>query len=222
MKPIVLFGGTYDPVHYGHVTMAFGATPLLLEKIILLPAGNPYQRGRLPFASGEDRVAMLELAFKGFPAPVEIDPRELARQGPTYTIDTLLEMRREVGPEQSLVWLMGSDAFAKLDTWHRWQELFTLAHFAVLHRKSEPPALTVASGALQVFLRDRNKPHRTLDTPAGNYVFLPTNVPDISSTDIRARIAKHESIRELVQDAVCDYIEQHKLYRSEEKNQVGH
>ncbi len=218
MKPIVLFGGTFDPVHRGHVAMIECAREgLAPEQMVVLPAGNPYQKGRMPFASPPQRAAMLRLACETIP-DVSIDTREFDRTGPTYTLDTLREWRAERGDAVPLIWLLGGDAFARLDSWHAWRTLFTLAHFAILLREGEPHPFTVASAYLKDELVHRQNHATQLATSsAGGYAILDAAIPPISSTAIRARRARGESIRELVPDAVCDYIEQHELYLSGEQ-----
>ena len=218
MNPIALFGGTFDPVHYGHLALARAAfTQLELQKLLLLPAGNPYQKGRLPFASGEHRVNMLRLAFQ-HDADMAIDERELRRKGATYTFDTLVELRAEYGATASLVWLIGGDAFAKLDSWHRWQELFGLAHFAVIDRPSHRLEIADVSAELRKEIDARVA--GLLDThtsPCGAVVILGMAPPPISSTELRARLNVQQTIRGLAPDGVCDYIERHKLYGPEER-----
>ena len=118
MKSLLLFGGTFDPIHYGHTAMAAEALKeTSASKLVVFPAGNPYQKGRLPIASGEHRAEMLRLAFVKS-ADVSIDTRELTRQGATFTVDTLRELRQEYGDAAALIWLIGGDAFARLDGWH--------------------------------------------------------------------------------------------------------
>ncbi len=223
LNPIALFGGTFDPVHYGHLGLARSAfTQLELQKMLILPAGNPYQKGRLPFASGVHRVNMLKLAFSssaGVDADIEIDERELHRTGATYTFDTLIELRAKYGKDASLIWLIGADAFARLDSWHRWDELFGLVHFAVIDRPSH--RLEISDGApefrAEVDMRI-NGLLATHQSPCGSVVILGMAPLPISSTDIRHKLAHGESVRELTPDAVCDYIEQNKLYQSKENN----
>ncbi len=185
--------------------------------MVLLPAGNPYQKGRLPLASAEHRLNMLRLAFAD-DAGTEIDDRELRRPGPTYTCDTLIELRAKYGKAVSLVWLIGADAFARLDTWHRWDELFALTHFAVIDRPTHRLQIADASAALRAEMEARLagmlETHRA---PAGAIVVLGMAPPPVSSTDIRTRVRAGQSIRGLAPDAVCDYIEQHQLYRPEER-----
>jgi len=193
--PVLLFGGTFDPVHNGHVEMARAAhAELSLTELILIPAGNPWQRGRLPIASGEARLTMLRLAFG---AEAHIDVRELHRAGPTYTVETLTELRKE-RPDCEWHWLIGSDAFARLGTWHRAAELPRLAKFVVAARAGEgvaPPSMLAPDG----------------------YRVLQAAPPPVSSTVIRERRSSGKSIRGFAPDAVCDYIEQNKLYLSSEK-----
>ena len=214
---MVFFGGTFDPVHLGHVAMARAAlAELNLERLIVLPAGNPYQRGRTPFASPEHRVEMLRLAF-GDDANISIDERELVRnktrEGPTYTFDTLTEMRSLHGPDIPFVWLIGSDAFAKLDTWHQWQGLLLLTNFAVIMRGGVESVIGMrAEFAAEMAPRKLN-----LGSPlpaSGGWIPLKTSPPPISSTAVRAAIAHHESIRAMVPASVCDYIDQYNLYQS--------
>ncbi|MEQ1519360.1 MAG: nicotinate-nucleotide adenylyltransferase [Usitatibacteraceae bacterium] len=216
MKSILLFGGTFDPVHNGHVAMAYDAlTETGTSQLTILPAGNPYQRGRAPLASAEQRKTMLELAFAGA-ASVSFDFRELERNGPTYTVDTLRELRQVHGERSSLIWLVGGDAFARLDRWHEWQSLFSLANFAVAVRQGEPHPADALSHALAEHLVNRQtEPSALRFSPAGEYAVLTAEVPRVSSTDIRARCANHQSIRGLAPDSVCDYIERHRLYAHE-------
>lgn len=218
LKPIALFGGTFDPVHNGHAAMVQGAFEQLdMERVMVLPAGNPYQRGHLPLASAQHRVAMLALAF-ATSRRITIDKRELNRIGPTYTVHTLLELRRELGDAVPLIWLIGADAFSRLDTWHRWEELFGLCHFAVSRRGGELPAPASGNAQFAAALKTRAGSIDTMaETPAGSIATLAIDPPDVSSTEIRRRRACGESLRGLVSDAVCDYIEQYKLYLTEGK-----
>jgi nicotinate-nucleotide adenylyltransferase len=217
-KPLALFGGTFDPVHLGHAAIVQGAFARLgIERLIILPAGNPYQRGHLPLASAAHRVAMLKLAF-AHAHGISIDQRELNRIGPTYTVPTLRELRRERGDTLPLIWLIGADAFSRLDTWHRWQELFDLCHFAVVRRAGEMPSAAAFSPALAGMLSTRRADAAALAaTPCGHVAELAIEPPPVSSTEIRRRRAAGESLRGLVADAVCDYIEQHKLYLTDGK-----
>ncbi len=219
MKQILLFGGTFDPVHNGHVAMTAAAMAESgASRLTLLPAGNPYQRGRLPIASALHRTAMLKIAFAETAdvSAAAIDTRELARAGPTYTIDTLRELRKALGDNVALTWLIGGDAFARLDSWHEWQTLFTFANFAVAIRQTEPHPMQLASAALKRYLANRQKEVSSLgESSGGNYAMLAGAIPPFSSTDIRSRLKNQQSIRGLAPDGVCDYIEHHKLYEQE-------
>ena len=210
----MLFGGTFDPVHCGHVAIAAAAAATFSpQKLIVLPAGNPYQRTHLPMAGNQDRVAMLSAALGLGATKVVIDKRELNRTGPTYTVDTLQEIRQELGESVPLIWLIGSDAFSKLDSWHHWQNLFELTHFAVVLRPGEPSIESAASSALTAEIKQRQTTAAGLhEQPAGQIVTLGIAPPEVSSTMIRARCQNGESIRGLVPATVCDYIEHHKLY----------
>ena len=117
--PLALLGGTFDPVHYGHLRLADDVrTGLALSEIRLVPAGHPPHRGK-PHASATDRLAMLDLACREFPA-LTIDPREIRRGGKSYTVLTLGELRSE-NPHRPLAWIVGADALAGLPQWHRWR-----------------------------------------------------------------------------------------------------
>jgi nicotinate-nucleotide adenylyltransferase len=215
---LALFGGTFDPPHNAHIEVARAAfsseTQLQANALRIVPVGSPYQRGRAAYANADDRVAMLNLAFKDWPN-VTIDSRELTRQGPTYTVDTLTELRAELGKTLPMAWLIGSDAFAKLDTWHRWRELFDLAHFAVISR----PGFTFSniSIALDTEIASRQCPADQLEnSPCGKWALLNLAPAAISSTEIRRHVAAGESVRGFVPDAICDYIAKHHLYHSQE------
>ena len=136
MSAVGLFGGTFDPVHFGHLRLATElAEAFHLEKVIFLPAGLPYHRGRAAHASNEQRLTMLKLVTAR-DARFDVDDRELRRDCNTYTYDTLREIRLERGPHVPLVFLTGSDAFAQIDTWNRWTELFDLAARSFLEHAS--------------------------------------------------------------------------------------
>ena len=180
-----ILGGTFDPVHNAHLAMARAALDeLKLEKILFMPTGAP--RYRHPaVASGEHRVAMLKLALDG-ESRYEIDARELAPGASGYTVDTLRELRLELGADTPLWLLMGADQYAKLDSWHRPEDVKRLAAIAVFARPGSPTPRDVKTIALEAM--------------------------KISSTEIRGRAARGEDIAPLVPPPVAEYISRHRLY----------
>jgi nicotinate-nucleotide adenylyltransferase len=143
--PIGILGGTFDPVHYGHLRLAQEvADKLRLAEVRFLPSGTPPHRSS-PGAPAEDRLAMVRQAVTGN-SLFTVDPRETLRSGPGYTVDTLTAMRAEVGPAQSLVLMLGADAFLELATWSRWHQLFNLAHVAVAYASAAGRTYCVCRG----------------------------------------------------------------------------
>jgi nicotinate-nucleotide adenylyltransferase len=194
---VLLFGGTFDPVHNGHVAMLRAAqVQLKPDEARIIPVGNPWQKGRLPFASAVHRSAMLKLAF----SDVLLDERELKREGPTYTVDTLKALHQERS-NCEFNWLIGSDSFAKLDTWHEPNTLASLATFAVVRRANEVLAMPKV---------------------ACRYVEVLVAPPPVSSTQIRALLAAgvqaRDDLYDLAPQSVCDYIVSHQLYQTTAQN----
>jgi nicotinate-nucleotide adenylyltransferase len=213
-SPIGLFGGTFDPVHFGHLRLAVEVREAFrLERVVFLPTGHPGQRARDTWAGGEDRVRMLELAIAGEDA-FAVDDREVRRDGPTYSVDTLAEYRRECGPEAPLVFLCGTDAFARVETWHRWEELFDLAHFAVAVRADDLEWHSKGPGAIPKALWPRvtMSLKDVLGAPAGRIMTFAMTPLAISSTAIRGLVQARSSIRYLTPDAVVDFIRERSLY----------
>jgi len=211
-----LFGGTFDPVHFGHLRLATEMREAFrLERVVFLPAGHPWQRERDTYAPGADRVRMLELAIAGEPA-FGVDDREVRREGPSYTVDTLEDYRRECGPDTPLVFLCGTDAFARIETWHRWESLFALAHFAVAVRADDHEWHSRGPGAIPKALWPRvtMSLKDVLGTPAGRIMTFAMTPLAISSTAIRAMARVSASIRYLTPDPVVDFIHQQQLYGS--------
>lgn len=208
---IALYGGTFDPVHLGHLQVAAAAhRELALQTVTFIPAHVPALR-TAPAATAQDRLAMLQLAIAGW-ACFSIDAQELRRAGATYTIDTLLALRAHYGPVQPLAWLVGADAFARLAQWHRWRELNDLAHFIVVARPGH--ALALSHRAARSYVQSRRVTSSAVlrDRPAGAiYEFSGPGV-DISATQIRVRCAAGESLQGLISAEVWAYIRQHRLY----------
>jgi nicotinate-nucleotide adenylyltransferase len=229
MIRIGCFGGTFDPVHKGHVALAVAAARFMaLDRLIVLPVGNPYYRGRMPIASPEQRNIMLELAFASEPyfaqsgCKVVIDSREQHRNGPTYTIDTLIELHNEVAlefkTEVSLVWIIGSDAFAQLPTWTRFEQLFDYAHFAVATRIDNGSIATteMPENALKNDVFKHKAENATALFCAGTHgawLELAVDLPDASSTRARAAAKQMASLDEFLAPPVAQFILDNKLYQ---------
>ena len=214
MGAIGLFGGTFDPVHLGHLRLATELGEAFhLDKVIFLPAGLPYHRGRSAHASNEQRLTMLKLVTAR-DARFDVDDRELRREGNTYTYDTLREIRLERGPQTPLVFLVGSDAFAQIHTWSRWTELFDLAHFAVAIRANDEQWFSKGPGAFpkEAWPRITLNLRELLSAPAGKIMTFSMTPMAISSTTIRTLAAEGASIRYLVPDPVVEYVRSHGLY----------
>ena len=214
MTALGLFGGTFDPVHFGHLRLATElAEAFHLEKVVFLPAGLPYHRGRSAHASDDERLTMLKLATARDPR-FGVDERELRRQGPTYSYDTLVEIRAEKGPQLPIVFLVGSDAFAHIDTWHRWSELFELAHFAVAIRADDANWFSKGPGAFpkEVWPRITLNLRELLGAPAGRVMTFSMTPLAISSTALRSLVGEGASIRYLTPDPVVEFIRSHALY----------
>lgn len=214
MAALGLFGGTFDPVHFGHLRLATEvAEALRLERVVFVPAGLPYHRGRSAHASNEQRLTMLKLAVARDPR-LDVDDRELRREGETYTHDTLAEIRAARGPDVPLVFLIGSDAFAKIDTWHRWSELFELAHFAVAIRGDDEEWARKGPGAFprDVWPRITLNLREMLSAPSGKVITFRMTPLAISSTAIRELSADERSIRYLTPEAVVEFVRAHRIY----------
>jgi nicotinate-nucleotide adenylyltransferase len=213
---VALLGGSFDPVHHGHVALAEVFANLLHpDQLRIVPAGRPWQKPDQLQASDADRIAMLELAFGQAAFPVIIDLQEIARQGPTYTIDTLRHVRAEIGQDASLVFLMGADQLQGLDTWREWRALFDLAHLGVAAR----PGFELGDAALppvvaQELAHRRATPDQLRAAPAGLVCMVHTLAVDISATRIRNALRHEDDANSLLAPGVLDYIQQHNLYKS--------
>jgi nicotinate-nucleotide adenylyltransferase len=208
-RPLALFGGTFDPVHYGHLRAAWEAAEQLDADVRLLPANVPPHRPQ-PVLGADQRVALLRLALAG-QSRLLLDTRELDRAGPSYTVDTLRELRAEVGIDRPLVLLVGADAFAGLPSWNRWLQLFDLAHVGVLDRPGpvrERPAELVE----QVRTRRCAVDGAWRDRAAGCILLLDVTDLDISATAIRAELAAGREPRFLLPEAVRETIRERGWY----------
>jgi len=210
MKPLAILGGTFDPVHIGHLCVAWEAAELLDAEVRLVPASVPPHRTP-PVASAAQRVALLRAALAGQDR-LQLDLRELEREGPSYSVDTLEALRAEQG-ERPLVLLMGADAFAGLPTWHRWARLFELAHIGVFARPgfdvTWSPELQQVAG------------HRWVEPagdwrrrPAGCVFPLEVTPLEISATRVRTLLASGRLPRYLLPDRLFDTPDLLDVYRS--------
>lgn len=207
---IGLLGGSFDPIHIGHLRLALEIYQGVgLDKVILMPSGVPPHRPP-PVASATQRLALVKAAITG-EAGLAIDERELRRGGPSYTIDTLISLRAELGA-QPLCLIVGMDAFAGLNTWRRWRELLDYAHIIVAQRPAQ--AARVLPREVDELLGERrvNAPSELRGCPAGAMLCWPVTQLDISSSQLRAWLAQGRSVRYLVSDAVHTLIRAQQLY----------
>jgi nicotinate-nucleotide adenylyltransferase len=206
---IGILGGTFDPVHCGHLRLAVEIRERLsLDCVRLLPAPNPRLRDA-PRADVSRRLELLAAAVEGEPH-LQVDARELQRDGPTYTVETLESLRQEF-PHGVLVFIVGMDSFQKLDRWHRWQELLDLAHLAVAHR---PGGCLPDPGPVADLLAQRRCDDVAVlkSMPAGRIMICEPPLLDISATRIRSLVAQGRSIRFLVPDKVIELINRTRCY----------
>ena len=207
-----ILGGTFDPVHLGHLALAEAALrELPLSEVLWLPSGSPGHRAA-PVAGARDRKAMLTLAVAD-DVRYRIDADELERSEPTYTVNTLARLRGELGPAQPLVLILGSDSFLSLPTWLRWRELFDLAHFAVASRPGHSlggggtaPELAAEIGARSA------QPEQLARSAAGRIASFDMPPMDISASAVRAGFATGQDMRHLLPAAVLAYIQSQHLY----------
>ena len=207
LPPLVLLGGSFDPIHHGHLRAALDAARVLgSATVTLLPAGTPALRDPLR-ASSAQRLAMLQRAIAGEPT-LAIDHRELSREGPTYTVETLRELRQQ-WPHRSIIFLLGADAFSRLPRWHEWTSLLDLAHLAVLSRPSEPLHAPADAAFAACFEAEAAA---LTHAACGRWTAIDVTPLTISASAIRALIGAGQSPRYLLPDPVIDYIAQERLY----------
>lgn len=215
MRLLVCYGGTFDPVHSGHLAIACAVRDALAAEVRLIPAADPPHKDE-PHADAPHRARMLDLAVAGQPGLV-VDRRELRRDGPSYTVDTLRELRAELGAGVPIAWLIGSDSLTRLHTWHRWRELFTHAHVLAVERagsRVDPDSLARDAAPVQAEIGPRWCPPEQLqDSPAGGFAVLPLphQRPE-SSTELRRRLTAGEPWQDWVPAPVAAYIDRQRLY----------
>lgn len=208
--PIGILGGTFDPVHIGHLRPAIEAQEALgLAEVRLIPNHIPPHRAN-PFCSSEQRLAMVRLAAAENPGFV-VDERELERNKPSYTIDTLIELRQAL-PDTPLCFLMGMDALLGLPSWHRWRELLDYAHLVVSTRPGWHP--DYPAPIAELLARHQSREAADLHRHRHGCIWLADNQPiELSATGLRALLAAGRDPRYLLPAPVADYIRQHGLYQ---------
>lgn len=212
-RPIGILGGTFDPIHYGHLRPALELLEgLQLAEVRFIPCRIPAHRGT-PQVTAEQRLALVRLAMAGQPGFVA-DDRELRREGTSYMVDTLASLREDVGQEIPLCLIVGADAFRELHTWARWQDVARLAHIVVMQRPGA--VLQVLPSVLEEWIAPRriHEAFSLCEKPAGGILFQAVTQLDISATQIRALLAHGQSPRYLLPEAALTYIFDRTLYRS--------
>ena len=206
-----LLGGTFDPIHCGHIACADWARRFLgLSELRLLPAAVPPLKAHTG-ASAEQRVDMVSLACATY-SGLCCDARELNRAGASFTWKTLTEVRAELTADIPLVFILGQDALEGLEQWYRWHDLLSLCHFAVLRRGDRPPAL---SPRLADVIEPRvAAAEALLGSAAGSVAWLQQPLHDVSSTLVRARLLAGEPVDSLLPERVIEYIKRHDIYSS--------
>jgi nicotinate-nucleotide adenylyltransferase len=210
---IGILGGTFDPIHFGHLRMAQKLLEALnLSEVRFIPAAKPPLKNQ-PIASANDRAAMVRLAIADN-SQFSLDERELERNGTSYTMDTLLSLRKELGADVSLCLLMGSDAFLGLPNWLRWQELLNYCHIVVAHRPNIAPNPEAMSAQLKTLWEKSATTHvEDLTKKTAGHILTQHITPlDISATQIREDFKHNLTPRYLMPECVINYINENGLY----------
>lgn len=194
-RPLAILGGTFDPVHLGHLRVAWEAAEFLDADVHLMPANVPPHRAQ-PVASAQQRVAILRAALQGQDRLI-LDDRELRREGPSYSVDTLIGLRQEIGSTRPVVLLVGADAYSGLPSWHRWRELFDLAHIGVLtragHEINESSELAAQTGARRITTAAELQ-----KSASGSIIDIRVSALEISATHVRNELGAGREPRYLV------------------------
>ena len=208
-KAIGIFGGTFDPIHFGHLRSAFELSQTLgLAEVRFIPCYQPVHR-KEPLASPETRLEMVRAAI-GNQSVLKVDDCEIVRKGPSYMVDTLEELRKKL-PNSPLCLIMGIDALLSFPSWHRYEDILKLANLVVAHR---PQYHLPHTGIIAEIIKHRLKQNPVVihENLAGNIILQPVTPLEISATDIRKQIAMGKSPRYLLPDSVHKYIEEHGVY----------
>lgn len=208
----MILGGTFDPIHYGHLRAVEEVRQALnIAEVMLIPAGHPPHR-KSPWAAALHRLAMTRIAVAHHPRFMVSD-REVRREGPSYTVDTLRSLRQE-RPDALLAMVIGMDAFLRFDTWRDWQEILELTHLIVTGRPGWPAAELPEALRQTLYQRRCDDIHQLCQQPAGSIFFQTITALEISATSIRSLLANGQSPCFLLPDEVLDYIEREGLYQS--------
>ena len=215
---ILLLGGSFDPVHCGHVGLArYFCTLLHPDELRLIPAGRPWQKPGMTTAS-EHRIAMLKLAFDNWVVPVDIDTQEIERDGPSYAVDTLQTVRKSVGETTSLIWVMGADQLINLHTWHQWRTLFSLTNLCIAARPGYDLSREALDAEVASEIARRQASPAQLRASASGLCFIATNLAlEVSSTALRGALYRGHGEpvqQEQLPAPVLDYVQQHHLYQT--------
>ena len=207
-----LLGGTFDPIHLGHIAAAQAAqSAVALDQVRFIPAARPPHRTDSPHAAEHHRVEMIRRAICDAPGWGMSD-LELRRQGPSYTWDTLASLHAEGMSSTQIFFITGADAFAEISTWHRYPEILDAAHFIVITRPGT--SLNAVRARVPALVARMVTPSEVATAATPRIVAVTAHTPDVSSTNIRQRAARGESLDNLVPPAVAAYIAEHRLYRS--------
>lgn len=212
MRKIGIFGGSFDPVHFGHLRPALEILEALsLDHMCFIPSGLPPHRGA-PLASAAQRLAMLKAAVASEPR-FQVDERELKRDAPSYSFDTLAELRREHAQDR-LVLALGLDAFLGFTTWHRWKELLELTHLVIAHRPGSSLEDQMDHGEIAMLVRERgvDDAEALMAEATGRLMFLPVTQLEISSSQVRETAARGGDVRYLVPEPVRTLIQDSHCY----------
>jgi len=215
-----ILGGTFDPIHLGHLRTAEEiGQGLDLEKVYLIPSASPPHRSREPFASFKHRLDMARMAVAGDSRLLEALDVENRRPGLSYSIETLKEIHKLFSPKPELFFILGTDAFFEIKTWKDYRHLFDYAHFVIIQRAGfQPENLGTLLQNLDVEVEKTDRPN-VFTAPSGNKIMLmETTLMDISSTRIRKMVIEGESIRFLVPESVANHIKKNKLYKNDESD----
>jgi nicotinate-nucleotide adenylyltransferase len=208
---IVILGGTFDPIHNGHMQMAHLLLSIFKTKITFIPTGIPDYKAP-PQASNEHRLNMLELALNGHPY-FQIDTRETEAHVYSPTYQTLLGIRREINNQVPIYFLIGGDSLINLDSWDCWVELLGLTHFVVANRMGYSMNAIQSDELKAEFIKRKRNEFKDLNTRSAGYFYMLDFTPDdVSSTLIRCKVKNGEDISGYVSDSVASYIHQHHLY----------